>query len=56
MCTEKAHLFQDISLTRNNIAGRVDEMSGDFKEQLRLHRQNLNILLLQLMRVSTALE
>ena len=35
VCPEKAHLFQGISLTRNTGAERIDEMSGDLKQQLK---------------------
>ena len=32
---EKAHSFKDISLTRNTVAERIDEMSSDLKQQLK---------------------
>ena len=32
VCPEKAHLFKDISLTRNTVAELIDEMSSDFKQ------------------------
>ena len=35
VCPEKTHLFKDISLTRNTVAERIDEMSGDLKQQLK---------------------
>jgi hypothetical protein len=35
VCPEKAHLFKDISLTRNTVAERIDQMSGDLKQQLK---------------------
>jgi hypothetical protein len=35
VCPEKAHLFKDISLTRNTVAERTDEMSCDLKQQLK---------------------
>ena len=35
MCPGIAHLFRDISLTRNNIAVRIDEMSSDLRQQLK---------------------
>ena len=35
MRPEKVHLFKDISLTRNTVAERTDEMSSDLKQQLK---------------------
>ena len=35
VCPEKSHLFTDISLNRNNVAERIDEMSSDLKQQLK---------------------
>ncbi|XP_077137809.1 general transcription factor II-I repeat domain-containing protein 2-like [Ranitomeya variabilis] len=35
VCPEKAQLFKDISLTRNTVAERIDEMSVDVKQQLK---------------------
>ena len=35
VCPEKAHLFKDISLTKNTVAERIDEMSSDLKQQLK---------------------
>ena len=35
MCAEKAYLFTDISLSRNNVAERIDEMSSDLRQQLK---------------------
>ena len=32
---EKVHLFKDISLTRNTVAERIDEMSSDLLQQLK---------------------
>ncbi|KFD54686.1 hypothetical protein M513_04386 [Trichuris suis] len=34
LCPEKTDLFRDISLSRNTIAERIDEMAGDLKQQL----------------------
>ena len=34
VCREKAFLFKDISLTRNNIAERIEDMSLDLNQQL----------------------
>ena len=31
VCPQKAQLFKDISLTRNTVAGRIDEMADDLK-------------------------
>ena len=35
VCPDKAQLFKDISLTRNNVAERIDEMSDDLKRQMK---------------------
>ncbi|KFD60685.1 hypothetical protein M514_10614 [Trichuris suis] len=35
LCPEKTDLFRDISLSRNTIAERIDEMAGDLKQQLK---------------------
>ena len=35
MCPEKVHLFKDISLTRNTVVERIDDMSSDLKQQLK---------------------
>ena len=31
VCPQKAQLFKNISLTRNTVAGRIDEMALDLK-------------------------
>ena len=33
--SRKAHLFKDISLTRNTVAERIDDMSSDLKQMLK---------------------
>lgn len=35
VCPEKAHLFKDISLTRNTVVEWIDEMSSDLKQQMK---------------------
>ena len=35
MGPEKANLFKDISLTRNTVAKRIDDMSSELKQQLK---------------------
>ena len=35
VCPDKAQLFKDISLTRNTVAERIDEMSDDLKHQMK---------------------
>lgn len=35
VCPEKVHLFKEVSLTRNTVAERIDEMSSDLKQQLK---------------------
>ena len=35
VCPEKAHLFKDISLTRNTITERIDEMCSELKQRLK---------------------
>ena len=35
LCPDKAHLFKDLSLTRNTVATRIDEMSANLKEQMK---------------------
>ena len=44
--SRKAHLFKDISLTRNTVAERIDEMSSDLEQQLKgvsLRREHFSI-------------
>uniref|UniRef100_A0A8C4SXG7 SPIN-DOC-like zinc-finger domain-containing protein n=1 Tax=Erpetoichthys calabaricus TaxID=27687 RepID=A0A8C4SXG7_ERPCA len=35
VCPEKAKAFKDISLTRNTVADRIDDMAGNLREQFR---------------------
>ena len=40
LCPDKAHLFKDLSLTRNTVATRIDEMSANLKEQIKIASAN----------------
>ena len=40
LCPDKAHLFKDLSLTRNTVATRIDEMSANLKEQIKTASAN----------------
>ena len=46
---EKASLFKDISLTRNTVAERIEDMSLDSNQQLKDALLDLSIFLLLLM-------
>ena len=35
VCPDKAHLFKDISSTRNTVAERIDKMSDDLKHEMK---------------------
>ena len=54
VCPEKAHLFKDISLTRNTVA-EFYAISSDLNQQLKGKSLRCEHFLLQLMRLSISL-